>query len=84
MNAALCTSCAVLVINGQLCHEHGCPAERAARAELRARTCPECGTLHDEPEHAAECCAPVPMPNDCPECARANGLHYSGPCEHGA
>lgn len=21
-------------------------------------------------------------PNDCPECARANGPHYSGPCEH--
>lgn len=68
MNAALCTDCAALVINGQLCHEHGCPAEARARRDLRARTCGECGTIHDEPEHAAECCAPVEDLPECPDC----------------
>ena len=23
-------------------------------------------------------------PNNCPECARSNGPHYTGPCDHGA
>ena len=68
MSAALCDQCDALAINGLLCHETGCPRERRERATLRARTCGECGTVHEEPETAAECCAPV----DCEDTREAD------------
>ena len=32
---ALCDDCAAAVINGILCHEHGCPARRRELEEAR-------------------------------------------------
>ena len=48
-----CDSCQVLVINGVICHEHGCPD--AWRDEIRE--CKWCGsTFKPEDSHQQFCC----------------------------
>jgi hypothetical protein len=61
---------------------------------MAEQDCPECegsgwSTHHGRPQPCTRGCAEpdVPLeprdPNDCAECARSYGPHYTGPCAHG-
>lgn len=53
MIGAVCDSCASLIINGQFCHEQGCPvAWRDA-----PKRCPTCGgTFYPDEQNRNDCC----------------------------
>ena len=51
---AKCESCQALMINGVLCHEHGCPD--AWKDKLRE--CPWCGTDFRPEEREQRFCSP--------------------------
>jgi hypothetical protein len=75
---------------GDLCAERGTDAIRSDEAKailwiLLGQAYGQMATvsLCDEWDRLNKALPEAPA-SGCPECARANGPHYSGPCEHGA